>query len=58
MSDTYIRPEEACRLLKITTRTLYNWDKKGLLESTRTKGAETTLSQNVKWAFSASYSSG
>ena len=38
MSDHYIRPEEACRLLRITNRTLYNWDVKGQLKSTRTKG--------------------
>jgi len=34
----YIRPEDACRILKITNRTLYNWDSKGLLKSVKTKG--------------------
>ena len=38
MSEQYIRPEQACKLLKVTTRTLYNWDEKGLLPSIRTKG--------------------
>jgi excisionase family DNA binding protein len=34
----YIIPEDACRILKITNRTLYNWDSKGLLKSVKTKG--------------------
>jgi len=34
----YIRPEDACRILKITNRILYNWDSKGLLKSVKTKG--------------------
>jgi predicted site-specific integrase-resolvase len=38
MSEKYIRPEDACRILKITNRTLYNWDVKGLLKNTKTKG--------------------
>jgi excisionase family DNA binding protein len=38
MSDQYIRPEEACKLLRVTTRTLFRWESKGLLHSIRTKG--------------------
>jgi excisionase family DNA binding protein len=38
MSDKYLRPEEASRLLKVTVQTLINWDKKGLIKCVRTKG--------------------
>jgi putative resolvase len=38
MSEQYIRPEQVCKMLKVTTRTLYNWDSKGKLKSIRTKG--------------------
>jgi len=38
MEERYIRPEEACRLLKVTTRTLFNWDRKGKIKCIRTKG--------------------
>ena len=37
-SGKYIRPEEACKILRVTTRTLYNWEEKGMLASARTKG--------------------
>lgn len=36
--EEYIRPEDVCKYLKITTRTLYNWDKSGKLNSIRTQG--------------------
>lgn len=38
VEDKYIRPEEASRLLKITVRTLLNWDYKGKVKCIRTKG--------------------
>ncbi|MHA2270187.1 MAG: IS607 family transposase [Promethearchaeota archaeon] len=38
MTDEYLRPEEACRLLKVTTRTLYNWNRDGKIKSIKTKG--------------------
>jgi len=36
--DKYIRPEEASRLLKVTVRTLLNWDYKGKVKCIKTKG--------------------
>ena len=36
--EKYIRPEDACRILKITNRTLFNWDAKGKIHPIRTKG--------------------
>jgi predicted site-specific integrase-resolvase len=38
MEERYIRPEEACRLLKVTTRTLFNCESKGTIKCIRTKG--------------------
>lgn len=37
-NEKYMRPEEACKLLKITTNTLINWDTKGKIKCARTKG--------------------
>ena len=38
MSEQYIRPKQACKLLKVTTRrTLYNWDEKELIPIIRNK---------------------
>jgi excisionase family DNA binding protein len=36
--ETYLRPEEVSKILKVTTRTLENWTKKGTLKCIRTKG--------------------
>ena len=36
--ENYLRPEEVSKLLKVTVRTLLNWDYKGELKSIRTKG--------------------
>ena len=36
--EKYLRPEEVSKLLKVTVRTLLNWDYKGTLKSVRTKG--------------------
>jgi excisionase family DNA binding protein len=36
--DKYLRPEEASKLLKVTNQTLVNWDNKGKIKCTRTKG--------------------
>lgn len=36
--EKYLRPEEVSKLLKVTVRTLLNWDYKGQLKSVRTKG--------------------
>ena len=36
--ENYLRPEEVSKLLKVTVRTLLNWDYKGELKSVRTKG--------------------
>lgn len=36
--DKYIRPEEASRLLKVTPRTIVDWNNKGKLRCARTKG--------------------
>ena len=30
--EKYLRPEEVCRILKVTTRTLFNWEKQENLE--------------------------
>jgi predicted site-specific integrase-resolvase len=38
MNEEYIRPEKACELLKVTVRTLFNWNKKGKIKSIKTKG--------------------
>ena len=37
-NEKYIRPEDASRLLKVTCRTLLNWDYTGKVKSIRTKG--------------------
>ena len=33
-----LRPEQVCHLLKICTRTLFEWEKKGKIQCARTKG--------------------
>jgi len=38
MSDKYLRPEEASKLLKVTVRTLQLWEGKGKIKCVRTKG--------------------
>jgi excisionase family DNA binding protein len=38
MDEEYLRPEEVCKLLKVTTRTLINWDKTGKVKCVRTDG--------------------
>ena len=38
MNEEYLRPEEVAKLLKVTTRTLVNWDKTGKVKSVRTDG--------------------
>ena len=37
-NEKYIRPEDASKLLKVTCRTLLNWDYAGKVKSIRTKG--------------------
>ena len=36
--EQYCLPCEACKVLKITTRTLYNWEQAGRISSTKTLG--------------------
>jgi excisionase family DNA binding protein len=36
--DELLRPEQVCHLLKICTRTLFDWEKKGKIQCARTKG--------------------
>jgi len=38
MNEEYLRPDEVCKLLKVTTRTLINWDKTGKVKCIRTDG--------------------
>ena len=38
MSENFLRPEEASRLLKVTTQTLQIWTRKGKIKCVRTKG--------------------
>ena len=39
-NENYLRPGEACRLLKIDRKTLYNWEKKGKIKCDRTRGGQ------------------
>ena len=36
--ENYLRPGEACKLLKIDSKTLYNWEKEGKIKCVRTRG--------------------
>jgi putative resolvase len=36
--EKYLRPEEVCKILKVTTRTLFNWDIAGKIKCIKTKG--------------------
>lgn len=36
--EIYLRPEDAAKILKVTTTTLINWDRKGLIRCVRTRG--------------------
>lgn len=38
MSNKYVGGKEACSILGVHQQTLYNWDKKGLIETIRTPG--------------------
>jgi len=38
MSQKYLTPKEASKLVNVTIRTLYNWDAEGKVETIRTKG--------------------
>jgi predicted site-specific integrase-resolvase len=38
MTDTYVSGKQAIKLLGVHLRTLYNWDKKGKIETIRTPG--------------------
>ena len=36
--EKYLRPKEACKILGISSRTLYEWEKEGKVECARTRG--------------------
>ena len=38
MSDEFLTPRRTSELLKVTTKTLQNWDKEGKIKSFRTTG--------------------
>jgi excisionase family DNA binding protein len=38
MSEDYLRPNEVEKILKVTGRTIYNWEKQGKIKCVRTKG--------------------
>jgi len=40
MSETYIRPQQACRLIKVCDRTLVKWYEQGKLKGIKTKGGQ------------------
>ena len=40
MTDKYLTGKEACQILGVHSRTLYNWDEKGKIDTIRTPGGK------------------
>jgi excisionase family DNA binding protein len=40
MTDTYLSGKEACQKLGVHSRTLYNWEEKGKIDTIRTPGGK------------------